>query len=603
MVGSDWLILRAYFLAAYGTGSVGDHTSICNSAKATAYQLTRRGSAPSKDFERAEMILNFGCSVLESHTNHLPTAERWTDALARGAKLYTFDARLSNTAARSTEWVPIQPGTDLAVVLAMCHVLLDEGLYDETSLETHTNVTLKELLQHLDPYSPAWAERKSGVPATKIRLLAREFAASRPAFCISGRGAFMHHNGVETERALLMLEALAGQIDLSGLRRPARWNLPFPMPVDSAKRLNIFDGKEGAFAYPTAHVSHQILSMIDKGPERPEIYMVYCHNPVYSNGDCRDNEKILRDEEKIPFLISVDVGLSETSVLADLVLPDATYLERWSYVGRTSPEGEAEYSIRQPMHPPLGEARNFCDVACDIAKRLGLGLGFSSAEEFVRRACEVTPGVKDVGGFEYMKEHGIWCDSGLDDSEPAPKTTFFQIKSQALAAKGFSAIPGWMPVPEHENLSKSELILITFKVPTQSHSRTQNCKWLTELYHENPVWIHPETAADLDIGDGDAVALSSDVGEIVTKARLTEGIHPRAVAISNHCGHWAYGEYASGTKSFVHVSEPDGRLKWWKDSGVHPNWIIPNRGDPIAGALCWMDTVVRVQRGGKVRPG
>ena len=152
----------------------------------------------------------------------------------------------------------------------------------------------------------------------------------------------MHHNGVETERALMMLAALAGQIDLSGSRNYARWTVPYPAPDGSDRQLNIFEGKEGSFAFPVAGVSHQVLRMIEEGPDRPEIYLMYCHNPVYSNGDCRENDRILKDEEKIPFLVAVDVALSESSQLADLVLPDATYLERWSYVGRMSPEGEAE---------------------------------------------------------------------------------------------------------------------------------------------------------------------------------------------------------------------------------------------------------------------
>ena len=153
-----------------------------------------------------------------------------------------------------------------------------------------------------------------------------------------------------------------------------------------------------------------------------------------------------------------------------------------------------------------------------------------------------------------------------------------------------------MPIPWHESRKKNELVLTTFKVAVQTHSRTQNCKWLTEIYHDNPAWVNTKTAEALGIQDGDNIRLKSSVGEIVTKVKVTEGIHPDAIAISNHCGHWEYGNYASGKESPGHRHEPDCAFKWWSEKGVHPNWIIPNRPDPIGGQQCWMDTVVEVEK-------
>ena len=109
------------------------------------------------------------------------------------------------------------------------------------------------------------------------------------------------------------------------------------------------------------------------------------------------------------------------------------------------------------MHAPLGESRNFCDVACEIAGRMGLDLGFQSAEEFVKKACEATGAVRRAGGLEYMKEHGLYADKSAAPGYSAPRSA--NIKSQALAESGFDAIPSWMPVPWHENLAADELIL------------------------------------------------------------------------------------------------------------------------------------------------
>ncbi|MHC4336442.1 MAG: molybdopterin-containing oxidoreductase family protein, partial [Planctomycetota bacterium] len=333
MKGSDGKIVKDYFLAAYGTKTVGNHTSICESAKWTAHELTWGAHYDNWDFENTKCILNFGSNVLEAHTNHVPAAQRCIGAIAKGTPMYTFDVRLSNTAARSTEWIPVKPGTDLAIVLAMSNVLLQNGICDKEFIETYTNVTCDELKVHLAQYTPEWAEGISGVPAEKIRTLALTYGRTTPSVCISYRGAVMHYNGVQTERAIFMLEAIAGNIDRPGGRCRAvgaKWKFTFPKPKIKAKKLSIVDGAKGAYAYPTHHASHQVLPMIDKGPERPDIYMIYCYNPVYVNGDVQASIDLMKDEKKMPFIVAVDISLSESTDLADLVLPDATYLERWT---------------------------------------------------------------------------------------------------------------------------------------------------------------------------------------------------------------------------------------------------------------------------------
>ena len=146
-------------------------------------------------------------------------------------------------------------------------------------------------------------------------------------------------------------------------------------------------------------------------------------------------------------------------------------------------------------------------------------------------------------------------------------------------------------------MKEGELILTTFKVTTHNQSRMANTKYLSEIYHDNPAWINIETAAKLGIADDDAIRIRSEFGAVTIHARVTPAIVPGVVAISHHCGHWEYGRYASGRKA------PEGRDDdqdltriWWKTNGVHPNWIIGNKADPISGELRWMDTVVVVTK-------
>jgi len=674
MKASSGTIIKKYFLPAYGTKSIGNHTSICEAAKWTGQELTWGKHYDVNDITNTNFILNFGCNMLEAHTSHIPFAQRVAEATGRGVPMVTFDVRLSNTAAKSREWVPIKPGTDLAVMLAMASVILSEGLHKPEFIEKFSNVTIAELKTHLAQYTPEWAEKISTVPAAKIKSLAIELAKANPGTVVTYRGVAAHHNGVEGERAAMLLEALCGTIDKPGgrcLAVGAKWKNSYKKSkAKTTKGLKIFDGE--GLAYPTHHANHLVLEMIrKKGPGTVDTYMTYCYNPAYVNGNCQENIDILKDESLIPYLVAVDVSLTEIAELADLVLPDATYLERWDWESHASYDQIAEHYIRQPLVKPLGESRDFKDVVCDLGQRLGgdiaKTMSFGTAEAFVKDACDNTPGIKEAGGFEFMKKAGVWVDpsakpryesyakelsgEALKDTvvdektgvvwnpgkakvsdedvkakgytkskksykgyvgqkigdkvykgfppDKLNKSGFLELKSDFLAAKGYPALPSWIPIPAHEQLADDELILTTYKVSVQTHSRSQNCKWLTELYHRNPALINPVTAAKLGIRDRRRIKVTSKIGTLDTRARVTEEVIPGVIAISNHCGHWAYGQYASLKKPTNQQADADPDLKriWWRDNGAHPNWIIPNQPDPISGQLCFMDTVVKVERG------
>jgi anaerobic selenocysteine-containing dehydrogenase len=236
------------FLATYGTKTKGNHTSICEGGKWTSQELTWGKHYDNWDFDNTKYVLNFGSGVLGMHTNHIPTAQRLVTAMAeRGVKLVTFDVRLSNTAARSTEWVPIKPGTDGAVVLAMCREIMNAGLIDKEFFKfikatgdpnAGTDQKVAALKAHLAQYTTQWAEKISGVPAAKIKSLALEFANTKPSCIISYRGAVAHYNGNDTERAIQMLAAITGNIDNPGGRCKAvgaSWKYPKGPKTPGAK--------------------------------------------------------------------------------------------------------------------------------------------------------------------------------------------------------------------------------------------------------------------------------------------------------------------------------------------------------------------------------
>lgn len=676
---SDKLIKEA-FLPTYGTKTVAGHTAICEGAKWVGQELTWGKHYDNWDFDNTKFVLNFGSNVQEAHTNHVPTSQRLIRArVDRGVKSVTFDVRLSNTAAKSDEWVPIKPGTDGAVMLAMCNVIMSNDLYDKDFLtfikatknpNASADEKIASLKSHLAQYTPEWAEKISGVSASKIKSIAMEFAKTKPACLITYRGAVAHYNGVENERIAMMLAGITGNIDNPGGRTKAvasSWKFPTgPKDKPKAKALHIVDGFKGASVYPTHHADQMVMKMIKDGKEgRPDVYLWYCYTPVFANGEMQENIDIMKDENLIPYSVCSNPFYDESAALADMILPDTPYTERWDWDGDVSPAQIAEYQIRQPLIKPLGESRNFMDVACDLANRMGFPLGFNSMEEFVAQSGEMTPEIKALGGIEYLKKNGVWHDPNakpkfysykkevkaedlkdaiLDEAtgvywnpkkahaehpeegytksknaykgyvgqkigdkvyagfkpDKLNKSGYLELYSELLEAKKFNPLPSYLPIPEHEKMAAGELILTTYKVAVQIHSRSQNCKWLTEIYHDNPGWINPVTASALGINDGDKIKVKSSVGEITTKARVTEGIVPGVIAISHHSGHWEYGRYASGKKApgegGAHDDDADLKLMSWKDFGVRPNWIIPNWPDPIGGQQRWMDTVVKVTK-------
>ncbi|MBI2266571.1 MAG: molybdopterin-dependent oxidoreductase, partial [Armatimonadetes bacterium] len=519
----------------------------------------------------------------------------------------------------------------------------------------------------LSRYTPEKAEQASGVRAQDIVRIAREFAETKPATVISMRGISSHLNGVYAERAIMLLPAITGNIDVLGgycVPRMARLGEPSPIPPEPTRTSGVARREDLTLAVHT--ISQEVFQLIKQKKQRVGVYMTYVHNPAYSGPEADLVESVLKDESLVPFFVSVDAFLSETTSLADLILPDALYLERWDPETQPALELVPYVGLRQPVLPPMGEARPFREVAYDLAHRIGGGMEkyfqYGSPENYIKWAISDIEGLKTVGGLEYLKKYGVWTDrtakplyklheQELDPSElagsrilrdgvivkkdpetgveapigvrvkgksrrgfPTPSRKFEAYSSRLLNARTLSRSnhhkevytigsrigrhfphPYYEPIWEHSHLEPNEFILVTYKPNVQTNSSTANCKWLSEIHHSNPMWVHEDSARALGIRNGDFVEVSSKVGKIVTQALVMQGIHPRVVAISTGVGRWAYGRIAQG-KPFQ-SADPDTRHIWWEEEGkgVHPNPIIPVSTDPIGGGQAFMDTVVALR--------
>lgn len=677
-------LINDVFLASYGTASIIRQTCQGQSARWTAHELTWGATVDNWDLENARYVLNFGSNLLEAHTNFVSIAKRLTQAVVdHRLKMVTFDVRLSNTAAKSDQWVPVKPGSDLAIVLAMCNVVMNEDLYlgdgeqfldfcllsDDVKASRADKISI--LKTHLADYTPAWASGISGVPADKIQSIAREFATTKKACVISSRGAAAHYNGVETERAIQMLSALTGNIDNPGGRCRGmfpEWNYPKgPKDKPAPRKLAFIEDIGAQVALPQFGAGHSALKRLKESGERPGLYMWYHHNPAYTNGNSQETINILSDESLLPFTVAVTPFYDETAALADMILPDATYLERFDIEEAVSPGQVPEYALRQPLVSPQGDVRDFKDVCCDLAKRLDIKLGFKTAEAFIDKACKLTPLVKKKArGFRGLKKTGLWHDkkalpvyfsyrqpvpaevlaaedvigdektgvywnwkiAGVESREQAlekgytgtqgaskgyvgqqvggtvykgfepgllNKSGLFELFSPILAEKGLSALPTYVAIPGHADMTEDQLVLTTFKVNVQVLSNTGNGDWLSEIHHENPVWINPVTAEARGISEGDAITLKSRIGEVAATAMVTPTIAPGVLAVSTHVGRWEGGRYAAGKRTpFAVDDDHHDKYQWWQAGGTHANWIIPDNPEPISGQQCWMDTVITV---------
>ena len=657
------------FMKTLGSATVLNHTSVCESSKKVGQEPTWGPDIETPDFANAKYVLNFGSNVLEASYFHNPLSQRVTEGrVDNHMKIVTFDVRLSNTAGFSDEWIPVFPATDGAVALAIGHVILREDMQDSDFINTWTNVTADELKAHYAQYTPEWASKISGVPVQTIERIAREFATTKPATLFTYRGPAKHLYGSYNEKACMMLPIITGNVEKRGgycLPRGMGWPQPMPQPPGPKQDSVLAHPPE----YPLAahKVSHLVPFWIAEGRQKINVAFTYQDNPVYTNPGAQAVwGKLYRDEKLIPYFISMSSHMGEETALADIILPDCPYLERWE--PESMPNSLWPWlGIRQPVHKSLGESRENRILLRDIIWKLdpdgSRGMKqfweFKDGEDYMRQHFDNVPGLKEAGGLDFLKKHGVWPIYGTLDPKTGKVTDktgreiqaeyglykkelsatdmegamvdahglitkngkaigirrngrdyvgfptgnrLINVRVDEWAEYGFNPMPTFKRIPWHETMKDDEMILSTFKLNVHKQSRTAAVKWLAEIAHSNPAWMNPETARKLGVRTGDLVRVESPVGYLVTKAYVTEGIHPKVISIATGFGHWEYGRLATlrlkDKPAFGGTDDPDLDNVWWDDRGVHPNAIIPVVADPIGGSQGWYDTVVKVSKAG-----
>lgn len=461
---------------------------------------------------------------------------------------------------------------------------------------------------------------------------------------------------------------------------------PVPPPV-TAKRQSVLENPP---EYPLANkwqrmrVGQIVYAYLKEGRARLQVYISYTLGSPTTWPEGRSLAvEVLRDVSKIGFHACSDIVYSETAHYADLIMPDAAYTERWGFDFRNSFSHRRFVSLRQPMQQPPGECVSFAEVLIRVAKRLGPEVAqyypFDSHADQIRMRTEKHVFPNGESGWDYMRRVGVWTDmeqklffdiyawelsakdlegatldeatglyrkAGADGRErvigiwidgkavrgfPTPSRKF-TLRHPDLVAAGTlvgwpdDGMPRYVPIPSHEDLPADRFHLVTFKWNVHTQGRTAPQKYLTEIVHDNPLWINAKTAASLGIKTGDQIEITTYrpkgnnyrgtgevVGPEVVRVFVTQGIHPQVLALSNSLGQQHGGRAATATggrrtdnPSYAPAGVADDpdlvHQLWWakaaggKGAGYNINRILPIQPSPLLGMQGWFDTVCTIRR-------
>jgi len=565
-------------LYGFGSPNYGTQRSLCFNAMVTAFLLTYGIEEPARNYDNVQYILLVGRNLTEAISTSETT--EMIDAMARGAKLTYLDPRFTKTASKATEWMPVRPGTDLAFLLAMINVIAIEELGNCEFVKEFT-IGCDLLPTHYAEYTPEWAEGKCGIPADTIRRIAREFAAAKPnALAHPGWRTSNFINSFQTERAIAILNAMVGNVfevdgcliaespEAGGIALGAPPQPPYPRV--SASRLDGVPWK-----YPLVPLKLGVFqelrdAVLTGQPYQAHGWFIARQNPVLALPDL---QRTLEAFNKMDFIVTVDIIMNDTGWFSDVVLPEASYLERYDPL---VPMKDYIF-IRQPVIEPQGEAKSALMIYKELGTRLGLAEFFQYKDEEDYLNQQLAP----LGySLEELRLHGhikVPMEAKSEEITFNTPSGKVEVYSETLANAGFPPLPTWEEPPQPK---AGEFYLLTGKVGQHTQMGTQNNQLLHKYQDEPRLWMAPEAAQTLGLEDWDTVEVTSPVGSVKVELQVTPAIRSDCVYLTPGFGHLsmalrtAYGVGAS-------------------DSQLHVTYT-----DPISGGQALSQTFVSVKKAG-----
>lgn len=530
---------------AYGTPNIAAPSfAQCRGPRDVGFALTfgeEIGSPERTDIANTDCLVLIGSHLGENM--HNTQVQEFAEAVGRGASLIVVDPRFSVAASKTKHYLPIKPGTDLALLLAWMHVIVTEKLYDADYVAKYGH-GFDAFAASLAPYTPEWAFPETGIDPDTIRATAREMARHRPATLVHpGRHTNWNGDDAQRSRAIALLNALLGSWGRrGGFYTPASMDVaayPYP-PLPKAAKPPV-DNPNKKYPFASEAITTGIRDATIHGTPYPiKGWMVYATNLLNA---LPNQAETIRAIQQLDLLVVIDVIPSEIAGWADVVLPESNYLERYDDLN-VEVFREPFVALRQPVVESPDDQKPNWWIAKKLADKLGLAAHFPwhDIEDYLDtrlRSAGLTLEQLRRSGVVRGARQPIYFDEGVPAEFPTPsgKIEFY---SNQLAAAGFDPVPRYTPP---EPVPPGAFRLLYGRAPMHSFSRTQTNRLLSGLMEENALWLNAVAARRLGFQSGDYVVLRNQDGAISHRVRVkaTERIRPDCVYLVHGFGHTARG--------------------------------------------------------------
>lgn len=512
----------------------------CRGPRDVGFELTfgeAIGSPERTDIENAKCIVLIGSHLGENM--HNTQVQEFANAVQNDASVIVVDPRFSVAASKAKYYLPIKPGTDIALLLAWMNVIVSEKLYDVEYVAKY-GFGFEQFAAEISTYTPEWAYPETGIDPELIRNSAREMAMYKPASLVHpGRHATWYGDDAQRSRAIALLNALLGSWGRKGgFFYPASYSLPgYPYPAYPTSTKEKLDNPGKKYPFASEEITTGIREATISGNPYPiKGWFVYATNLIHA----LPNEKeTIAAIQNLDLMVVVDVIPSEIAGWADVVLPESVYLERYDDL-HMSAFKETFIGIRQPVvESPADQKPNWW-IAKKLAEKLGLEnyYPWNHIEDYLDHRLK-------AGGLslEQLKKEGIirgpkpaiYFEDGIVPEFPTPsgKIEFYSLQLQQA---GFDPVPKFK---KPEQAPSGYYRLLFGRAPVHSFSRTQSNRILMDMMEENEVWVNHDVAEKWGLKDAQHVRLKNQDGVVSNKikVKVTERIRTDCVYMVHGFGH------------------------------------------------------------------
>ncbi len=500
------------------------------------------------DMPNSKAMLLVGCHIGENI--HLSHVKNFLKGLENGSKVVVVDPRFSAAAAKAHIWVQIKPGTDTAFLLGLMNYMFDKGIYNKPFAEKYC-LGLNRLKKHVAEWTIEKTATECDIPAKQIVEVAELLAKNAPNVSIHpGRHAAWYGNDFQRVRANACLTALLGAMDCPGgivrIKRMSSGHVHWP-EVDhkeDPEEMALAEYEEKyPFRPPGTPPELMRDTMISGKPYPIKSLIVWGTNSIKTMPRQERTEKALANMD---FILVTDVTPTDITMWADILLPEASYLERYDHIEKGTQWNQGDkpqqfLSARMPLIDPMFERKDPVWMINELARRMGHGkdIPVKNQEEFVNHLLKET----GLTIAKLRKLDGIYIQPGESPylkkgEEPVFETDSGKIElySEAMEDEDFPPLPTYTKTAEPP---KGFARMIYGRSPVHTFNRTANNAWLAREIPENPLWINDESAKKMGLKDGDRVFLENQDGKksvSSTVVKTTPGIRKDCVFIAHGFG-------------------------------------------------------------------